>query len=73
MTILSPINLCLVINQALQFGFEVSIPFWEKGIKDVNDAVVKYGKVPTLLSILQYSTNSKIKIEIMRKQLDKRL
>jgi hypothetical protein len=62
-----------VINQALQFGFEVSIPFWEKGIKDVNDAVVKYGKVPTLLSILQYSTNSKIKIEIMRKQLDKRL
>jgi hypothetical protein len=62
-----------VINQALQFGFEVSIPLWEKGVKDVNDAVVKYGKVPTLLSILQCSTNSKIKLEIMRKQLDKRL
>ena len=62
-----------VINRALDLGFYVSIPDWDEGIKDVNDAVIKYGKLPTLLSILQSATNSKIKTEIKRKQLDKRL
>ena len=60
-------------NKALDLGFHVSIPNWESGIKDVNDAVIKYGKLATLLSIMQSATNSKIKIEIKRKQLDKRL
>lgn len=62
-----------VIDRALDLGFYVSIPEWGVGIKDVNDAVIKYGKLPTLLSILQSATNSKIKTEIKRKQLDKRL
>jgi hypothetical protein len=62
-----------VINRALDLGFHVSIPNWEPGVKDTNDAVVKYGKVATLLSILQSATNSKIKLEVKRKQLDKRL
>lgn len=62
-----------VCDKALSLGFHVSIPNWDKDVKDVNDAVVKYGKLATLLSILQSATNSKIKIEIKRKQLDKRL
>jgi len=62
-----------VINRALDLGFYVSMPDWDDDIKDVNDAVIKYGKLPTLLSILQSATNSKIKTEIKRKQLDKRL
>ena len=43
------------------------------GVKDVNDAVIRYGKVPTLLSILQCATNSKIKVEMRRKQIVKGL
>ena len=62
-----------ICDRALDLGFHVSIPNWEDNVKDVNDSVVKYGKLPTLLSILQSATNSKIKIEIKRKQLDKRL
>lgn len=62
-----------IIDRVLDLGFYVSIPLWDIGIKDVNDAVIKYGKLPTLLSILQSATNSKIKTEIKRKQLDKRL
>lgn len=62
-----------VIDRALDLGFYVSMPEWDIGIKDVNDAVIKYGKLSTLLSILQSATNSKIKTEIKRKQLDKRL
>ncbi len=62
-----------ICDRALDLGFYVSIPNWEDDIKDVNDAVIKYGKVATLLSILQSATNSKIKVEVKRKQLDKRL
>ena len=62
-----------ICDRALDLGFYVSIPEWENDVKDVNDSVVKYGKLATLLSILQTATNSKIKIEIKRKQLDKRL
>jgi hypothetical protein len=32
---------------------------------------VKYGKLPTLLSILQNATMSKIKLEIQRKKIGK--
>lgn len=60
-------------DRALSLGYSVSIPNWEPDIKDVNDAVVKYGKVPTLLSILQNATTSKIKVEIQRKKIVKRL
>jgi len=62
-----------IINRALDLGFYVSIPEWNPGIKDINDSVVKYGRLSTILSILQSTTNSKIKIEVKRKQLDKRL
>ena len=62
-----------IIDRALELGFHVSIPNWEEGIKDANDAVVKYGKLPTLLSILQNATNSKIKLELTRKKLAKRI
>jgi len=62
-----------IINRALDLGFYVSIPEWYEDVKDVNDSVVKYGRLSTILSILQSATNSKIKIEVKRKQLDKRL
>jgi hypothetical protein len=49
----------------------LSLPNWDVDVKDVNDAVIKYGKLPTLLSILQSATNSKIKIEMQRKKIGK--
>lgn len=60
-------------DKALEFGYSVSLPKWETDIKDVNDAVIRYGKVPTLLSILQSATNSKIKIEMRKRQIAKGL
>ena len=66
----SGLNLC---ERAIDLGYKISIPDWGKGVKDVNDAVVKFGKLPTLLSILQSATHNKIKIEIERKRIDKRV
>ena len=62
-----------ICERALELGFYVSIPDWSDDVKDVNDAVIKYGRLSTLLSILQNSTNSKIKIEMQRRKIDKRL
>lgn len=60
-----------LIDRALELGYNVSLPNWAPDIKDTNDAVVKYGKLPTLLSILESATNSKIKIELRKKQIVK--
>lgn len=62
-----------IIDRALDLGFQVSMPDWEPDVKDTNDAVKKYGKVATLLSIIQNATSSKIKIELMRKKIAKRI
>jgi hypothetical protein len=58
-------------DKALELGYQISLPNWDTGVKDVNDAVVKYGKLPTLISILQAATGSKIKIELQRKKIAK--
>ena len=60
-------------DRALELGYQVSLPNWDDEVKDTNDAVVKYGKLPTLLSILYSATNSKIKIELRKKQIGKQI
>lgn len=62
-----------LVDRALELGFHVSLPDWGKDCKDANDAMLKYGKLPTLLSILQNATNSKIIINMKRLKLDKRI
>jgi hypothetical protein len=62
-----------VCDRALELGYSVSLPPWEHGIKDVNDAVVKYGKLATLLSILENATTSKVKIEMQRRKIEHRI
>jgi len=62
-----------LIDRAVELGWAVSIPDWGNDVKDVNDAVVKYGKLATLMMIMQARETSKIKIEIRKKQLAKRI
>lgn len=57
-----------ICERALELGYHVSMPNWHTGVKDVNDAVVRYGRLPTLLSILQNATASRIKVEMARKR-----
>ena len=62
-----------LIDRAMELGWAVSIPNWPDGCKDVNDAVVKLGKLGALLTILQARETNKYKIEIRKKQLVKRI
>lgn len=57
-----------ICDRALELGYKVSIPDWADDVKDVNDAVIKYGRLSTLLSILRTATSSKIKVEMTRKK-----
>ena len=57
-----------ICDRALELGYKVSIPNWAPEIKDTNDAVKTYGRLATLLSILESATTSKIIVEMKRKQ-----
>jgi hypothetical protein len=60
-----------LVDRAIELGWSVSMPNWPQDVKDVNDAVKKYGRLATLLSIMQAKEHSKIKIEIRKKQIVK--
>jgi hypothetical protein len=56
-----------LINQAMEFGWSVAFPEWEDGVDDVADAVLKYGRLFTIQSILKTTERSKLKIDLKRK------
>jgi hypothetical protein len=62
-----------LVDRAIELGWAVSIPEWPEGCKDINDAIIRLGKLGTLLTILENKETSKIKIEMRKKQLAKRL
>ena len=56
-----------LIDQACEWGWSVSMPPWEDGIKDINNAVLKYGKILTFQAILKYTYDTKTKIKLNEK------
>ena len=62
-----------LVERAVELGWSVSMPEWPDGIKDINDAVIYMGRLAALLTIMQAKETSKIKIELRKKQLVKRI
>jgi len=62
-----------LVDRAIELGWAVSMPDWSEEVKDVNDAVKQYGRLATLIYIMQARETSRIKIELRKKQLVKRL
>ena len=58
-----------MIANAIEYGWSVSFPVWLETSKDINEAVVKYGKLFVLKSIIDAKQTSKLKIELMKKKL----
>jgi DNA primase len=56
------------IEQALEFGWSVSMPEWPEGVKDVNDAVVKLGRLATLYLITSAKESNSLKIQLKAKK-----
>ena len=56
------------VEQAIENGWSVSMPDWPEGVKDVNDAVVKLGKLTTLWLITQAKESYSLKIQLRAKK-----
>lgn len=58
-----------LIDKAMEFGWGCSIPDWPDNVKDINDCVVRYGRIATLISIVNATETSNIKIELRKRKL----
>lgn len=58
-----------LVDRAIEAGWTVSFPVWQETCKDINEAVVKYGKLFVIKSILAARETSKLKIELKKKKL----
>jgi hypothetical protein len=56
------------VEQAIEFGWSVSMPDWPDGVKDVNDAVVKLGRLATLWLIVNAKESYPLKIQLRAKK-----
>ena len=57
-----------ILNSAMEYNYSVSMPDWDKDVKDVNDAVKKYGKIQTLLMIKHAVLETELKIKLRSKE-----
>jgi hypothetical protein len=51
------------VEKAIEFGWSVSFPDWTD-CKDANDAIVKYGRLYTLYSIIKNKQSNELKIKL---------
>ena len=58
-----------LLQNAMEYGWSASFPVWQETSKDINEAVVKYGRLFVLKTILDAKHSSKLKIELMKKKL----
>ena len=58
-----------LVDRAIELGWTVSYPLWHETCKDLNEAVVKYGKLFVLKSIIEARETSRLKIELKKKKL----
>jgi len=56
------------VEQAIEYGWSVSMPNWPEGVKDINDAVVKLGKLATLWLIVSAKESYALKIQLKAKE-----
>lgn len=58
-----------LVDQAIEYGWNVSFPIWQDRCKDVADAVQQYGRLFVIKSILDAQQSSRLKIELMKKKI----
>ena len=56
------------VEQALEYGWSVSMPDWPEGIKDINDALIKLGRLATLYLIITAKESNNLKIQLKAKK-----
>lgn len=57
-----------MVDQAIDYGFSVSMPDWPDGVKDINDAIIKLGRLSTLWLIVSAKESYALKIQLKAKK-----
>jgi len=58
-----------LVDAAVEYGWSVSFPLWQRDCKDIGEAVERYGKLFVLKSILAARETNKLKIELHKRKL----
>jgi len=58
-----------LVDRAMEAGWTVSFPVWQETCKDINEAIIKFGKLFVLKSILAARETSRLRIELKKKKL----
>lgn len=58
-----------LVDQAIEYGWNVAFPIWSNSVKDVSEAVQKYGKLFVLKTILDSVQHSKLKIQLFKRKI----
>ena len=56
------------VEQAIELDWSVSMPDWPEGVKDVNDAMIKLGRLATLYLIASAKESNSLKIQLKAKK-----
>jgi hypothetical protein len=56
------------VERAIELGWSVSMPNWPLGVKDINDAVIKLGRLTTLYLIVSAKESNSLKIQLKAKK-----
>lgn len=62
-----------LIDRACEYDWSVAFPEWEDDIKDVAEAVQRYGELFVLVDAIKTAQQGKIKIEVYKNKLKKKL
>jgi DNA primase len=62
-----------LINRAVELDWSVAFPTWDHDVKDVADAVRRYGKLFVLVDAIKTAQRGNIKINMAKKQLEHRI
>lgn len=56
-----------MINQAIDLGWSIAFPNWEEDIKDAGDAIKRYGRLATMISIMKNVETTELKSKLRMK------
>ena len=63
----------MLIKQAIDYGWSVAFPTWDDNVKDVADAVQRYGRLFVTVDAIKTAQQGEIKISVARNNLETRL
>ena len=63
----------VLFDRAAELGWSVAMPTWDDDVKDVADAVQRYGKLFVIVDAIQTAQQGSIKINMAKKQQEHKL